>query len=288
MENMKFTKLELDVFELLANNAKTKLALATNLNKSLSRISIAIKNLLKKELITKDYALRNNLVTQLLAQNILKNPDLKKPLTGIRLSILINLLEKKSVQELKTNLKVSQSSLYSHLSYLIRRSLTIRSADLFTFNKSMWPNLLELLDEINKQELNLDTRVPIGAKIFGKTNDSILFESNNLVSNAAPSGFSVYADYNLDIQTPFYFQRLPKRRQNLTQVFADSLIIAKELQDIRYNTLLLLFCLKNKSNLLRNIDLDIKLNRILQGEIIPNFPSKQELDSKAQMYDIKI
>jgi len=138
------------------------------------------------------------------------------------------------------------------------------------------------------QQLKTLARIPRplgrgGCHYYSKTR--IIFSTNTPVA-AIKSSFSKYSDYGIPIFEEEKFYRLPDKKLSLDKIFLDSLDC---LTSIRRKVLCALFFLKHKKKLLNLDHPEIKkIQEILKGKSISNYPSFEEIKEKADIYDIKI
>jgi predicted transcriptional regulator len=289
---MEFSKVELAILNQLTQGNFTVSEIQIKLDKSNKVISEGIKRLRLKELITengKEITPQKTILTSLLLRNFLPNPDFSKIIEGIRIKILAELLEPQTIDALSENLCIAKSTIYLHIRYLTKRSVVLRSADKYSFNKSLWSDLFELVLEVKRKDDLIDERVIPGSKIYEKKRGSILFEYNKLLDNAVPTAFSAYSEYGITIETPFIYQRIPSEKMNIAQIFLDSLIIANKELEFRFYVYATLFYAKHRKKLqMIHHPLVDKMNRVLNGEHLTDFPKPAEIIGKAQVYDINL
>ncbi|MFH1649933.1 MAG: hypothetical protein ABIA93_05265 [Candidatus Woesearchaeota archaeon] len=289
---MEFSKIELIILNQIAQESLTLSEIQNNTNKSAKSITEGLKRLKLKDILVydKNYITpQKTEITSLLLRNIIHNRDFPMLIEGIKLKILIELFEPKTVESIAQDLCIPKSTVYLHLRYLLRRSVIRRAAEKYSFTRDMWPDLTELLVELKRKDELIDERVPPGSKIYEKNRGSVLFEYGKLLDNAVLTAFSAYGTYGIPIETPFVYQRIPSETVTIAQVFLDSLMIAQKDTSVRFNLYLVLFYAKHKKKLkMVKHPLIENIFSALNGNSVSGFPRIEELMTKAELYDIKI
>jgi predicted transcriptional regulator len=98
--------------------------------------------------------------------------------------------------------------------------------------------------------------------------------------------FSAYGEYGIDLGLRDNYYTLPKRELSIKEVFIHSLDSA---EDLRQRLFCILFYLKN-GNKLESIDRPMMedIKAALQGESIKGYPSLEEIEDRAELYEIEL
>ena len=215
-------------------------------------------------------------------------PSLIGPFSGSGLPILTTLLEPKRVSEIMNVTGVQRTQVFKKLAQARKISLVTTEQDRYALNSKLWPSAVEFIRELNKYEETTDARVPAAARIYFKTEHEIIYASAE-EQDATLTGFSAYADYGIKLLLNTRYYHFPKKKLTMREIFKDSLRIAEKDRESRQIIIAALFYAKYKRKLqgIMNTLLDT-IKRIFEGETIPGYPTMQEIQSRAEVYDIKL
>ena len=115
--------------------------------------------------------------------------------------------------------------------------------------------------------------------------DNVLFKSIR-PQDATSTSFGVYKDYGIELGLRDNYYTLPKRELSIREIFIHSLDSA---EDYRQRLFCILFYLKNRDKL-EAIDHPMMkdLKAALQGEWIKGYPTMEDIEDRAGLYDIKL
>lgn len=193
----------------------------------------------------------------------------------------------RSVDALEKETGIPKKTVYRYLRDFIRLGAVKRSKQdrthLYSFNYILWPELKDFVTAL--LEYRSAKLVPREALLIKGYGDRVLFKSIRQ-QDATPTSFSAYGEYGIDLGLRDNYYTLPKRELSIKEVFIHSLDSA---EDLRQRLFCILLYLKNRDKL-EGIDhpmmKDIKA--VLQGESIKGYPSSEEIEDRAELYEIEL
>lgn len=269
---------------------KTKVnEIATALKKSKSQIyreTKKLENLVKLSRGT--FKLTPDIRTNLLVNNLIEYPNLIKLLSDSGLTILENIMEPTTIKDIqfKTNLK--KAIIYNWMKKFQNISIIRKEGVKYHFNEKLWKNLRYLIEELKKYNDSIDKRVKPSSIIYHKNENTIIY-STKIKEEAKPTAFSAFNEYGIKILTTKYYYTISDKKQSIKDVFINALYVTEKEFDYRNLTFLFLFYLKNKKNLskIKHQILE-NIKQVIKGKQINNYPTLNEMKSKAHDYGIEV
>jgi predicted transcriptional regulator len=192
----------------------------------------------------------------------------------------------KSVEKLAEEMGIPSETIYYYLRGFLKLGAVSRSkhgkAYLYSFNYIVWPELKDFVTALLEyQVLRL---VPREALLIRSYGNSVLFKSLR-PQDATLTSFSVYADYGIELRLRDDYYTRPKRELSIQEIFIHSLDSAESLSHRLY---CILFYLKNKEAL-KDVQHPMmeSMRAVLKGESIRGYPSIEEIEDQAELYEIK-
>jgi predicted transcriptional regulator len=193
----------------------------------------------------------------------------------------------RSVEVLEKETGIPEKTIYRYLKDFIRLGVVRRSKQgrtyLYSFNYVLWPELKGFVTALlGYRAAHLVPREALLIKSYG---DRVLFKSIRR-QDATPTSFSAYGEYGIDLGLRDNYYTLPKRELSIEEVFIHSLDSAESLQ---HRLFCILFYLKNRDKLER-VDHPMmkQIKAVLQGESIKGYPSLEEIEDRAELYEIEL
>ena len=102
--------------------------------------------------------------------------------------------------------------------------------------------------------------------------------------DAMPTSFSAYRDFGIQLGLRDNYCTLPERELSIQEIFIHSLDSA---EDYRQRLFCILFYLKNRDELkdIRHPMME-SIRAALRGEHIKGYPSREEIEEQAELYEI--
>lgn len=276
---MKLSKGALSTLRLIGEGIRSSKQIALLLKKSIAQTHRYLKELREADILDKEITLTHTVITSLLLRTIESNKQIIPILADSGIAILANILEPKTAKEITS---ASRITAYKKLQQAGKFSIIKKEKNKYSINRKIWPDLYKLLIEIKSKEEEIDKNVPIDSIIYKKEN--IMIFSNKYNVNAQKTAFSLYPEYKINILTTTNYFCLPKKNLTYQDIFDQSMIIAKKEGSIRLILFAILFYLKFRNKIKRDKAVEI----ILAGKVINGYPSKKEIEEKAELYDIRI
>ncbi|NPV63850.1 MAG: MarR family transcriptional regulator [Methanotrichaceae archaeon] len=191
-----------------------------------------------------------------------------------------------SLEDLAEETGIPRDTVYYYLQGFLQLGVVSRSrqgkAYRYSFNNIVWPELKDFVASLREyQVLRL---VPREALLIKSYEDSVLFKSLKL-QDATLTSFSAYGDFGIDLRLRDNYYTLPKRELGIQEIFVHSLDSAEGLAHRLY---CILFYLKNKEAL-KDVQHSMmeSIKAVLQGERIRGYPSLEEVEEQAELYEIR-
>lgn len=287
---MELTKAEILLLEQIAKGNKEVKSLALALNVKTRRIYTIIHNLEKKSFVEKfEKAVKPKeaLHIKMLLELLVTYPNLNPAISESGIPILTALLKVSTIDEISQETGFKKTTIYSKLTEARKRSIVKKTKNRYKLNEKIWNKLIEFLVELNKYESMIDKRIPIGATIYYKKNEEIIFSSKEKI-DAKKTAFSAYENYGIKILTIKNYYYLPKKELTKEDILKHSLLIAEKEKDISKLIFIALFYAKFKHELKNKHEILVNINAVLAKGKINGYPSYQEIKERAELYDIKL
>jgi hypothetical protein len=217
-----------------------------------------------------------------------KKPNLTQLVSGPGIPIFIALLTPSTIEEISLNTGYKKSVIYKFIHDARQRSLLKNESSIYSLNDKLWLDFREVLEEIKKTELNIDSRVPITSIIYFKNQKEIIY-SNKDDLIAELTAFSAYEDFGIKLLTITYYYYLPQKILTKREVFIHSLYVTEKDFSIQHLIFIALFLAKYKEEL-SDIKHTIVVNllKVFLGEKIKGYPSISEIKDRAEIYGIEV
>lgn len=204
-----------------------------------------------------------------------------------RTDLLYWMKNEQRVVALEKETGIPKKTIYRYLKGLLRLGAVKRtkknSVYLYSLNRILWPEIEKFVAAL--REYQALSFVPREALLIKSYNDSVLFKSIR-VQDATATSFSAYADYGIELGLRDNYYTLPKRELSIQEIFIHSLDSAGELSGKLY---CILFYLKDREKLGATEHPMIKdLKAVLQGERINGYPTLEDIEERADLYDIRL
>jgi predicted transcriptional regulator len=293
---MHFSRTELQTISELSKGNTSISTVAEALNKSEKHIYRIVQKLEDKDLAALsagEIVPKKSTLMVRLTQILDSYPNLIPLLADSGISILISLLEEKSVDEITGEADVKKSTAYAFLKKALKISLVKKNGDLYVLNEKLWRDVADLLKEIRDIESLLDPRVPYNSVIYYRDRDEVIYSNKYGSDSGEKTGFSVFEKEGIKLLLPttyyFYSEKEPEKELTKEDIFRHALYVAEKEPSVRHFIFLALFYCKFEREL-KNMKHDIveNLKLVLEGERIKGYPSFEEIKEKAEIYGIEI
>ena len=222
---------------------------------------------------------------------IKKYPKLIRVLRGTGIPVLLELREPKKVEEIASNVQLSEQLVYKTIQRAREQSLVSKMGRKYSLNRGVWPDVVAFFDDLFEQVMSFDERIPRDSVIYYKTCKGLLF-SNKRELDATPTAFSVFDEYGVKLYPITNYYYLPKKKLSKQDVFNHALVVVKKEfeekneYDVRSLIFIALFFLKNNVRSDNGIVKD--LIKVISGRKIEGYPSREELKEKAAVYGVEL
>lgn len=287
---MFLSKSELLVLEQVSKGIKTISDIAFAIKKSSRQIYTIVNSLSIKGIVNlKNKSIHpiNLLHVSLLLQLLSETPNSHLILSNSKISVLTSILTPKDLMKISSDTNIKKSSIYNILKLFFKRNIVKKNSKGYVLNKSIWPLLYDFLKSLKDYESQVDMRVPIGSKIYYKNKKEILFSSKEKLS-LTKTAFSAYETYGIKLLLTKNYYFLPSKKLSKNEIFKHSIFIVKKDFTIKNLIFLSLFYIKFRKSFSIKDEIILNINKVLNGEIITNYPSLAEIKLRAKIYDIVV
>jgi len=193
----------------------------------------------------------------------------------------------KSAKELHEETGIPLKTVYFYLHDFARLGVVVTTRtgrpSLYSFNYVYWGALKGFVSAL--QEYDKARLVPREALLIKTYKDGVLFKSLR-VQDAAPTSFSAYGDYGIELGLRDNYYTLLKRELSIKDVFLHSLDSAEGRSQRLF---CILFYLRNRDKLQSVLHPMVKdIRAVLQGEKVKGYPSMEDVEDRAEMYGIEL
>jgi len=286
-DNARLSKSELETLRHLGE-FKSEEDLAKLLKKSYAQIYRILRSLREKKILFLTELVNVPYLKQLVLL-VKKYPNLINVLKDSGITILLELLSAKTIKEISKQTLLDEQTVYKVVQKAKQISLVSREGKKYVINGKAWPEAKEFLEELNKQEMSFDSRVPSDSIIYHKSKKEIIF-SNQRKLDAELTAFSAFEKFGVRVFPVTNYYYLPGDNLSKEDIFKHALLITNKEQEIskepsiRNIVFLAIFMLKN--NMRSNDLLAKKIKQVLLGHKVEGFPPREELKEKALVYGV--
>ena len=299
---MKLTKTQLDILQIAYTKGSVTSKYATQkLKFSQQYTSKLIMDLKGKGFLKKrgsTYFISDNIYSYDLRNLFLKHPktNFKELLADSRMDVLLLLFDKKTAKRIQHLSGLSKPLVYIYLNGFLKYGVITKEGKDHRLNGVLWPDLVEFLESYSTHQEVISLGLPTVYREVYKNKDIMIFEVpiDLMVDKktATSTAFSLFEKYGIALRLAYNYFCVPPQKLNISDIFAHALLCSK---DVRKKTYSMLFYLKNKDLLdIQDIRKKYKvagylnkMNAILEGETLKEYPSLEEIKQKAELYDIK-
>jgi len=299
---MKLTETQLKMLKIVyAKGSASSKDIAQQLKFSQEYVSKLITDLKENGFLEKKgsiYFISKNIYSYDLRGLLLEHPktDFKKILTDSRMDILLLLVDKRTAKRLCDLSGLSKPLVYKYLKVFLKYGVIIKEGKYYKLNKVLWPELFDFLESYSKYHDMLAYNLPtVSRAIYNTENLKIIEVPADLEvdeKKATITAFSIFDKYGIPLRLTYNYFCIPPQKLDINDVFAHAILCSN---NIRKKTFTILFYLKNKDLLnLEYINKKYKLrgyinkiNAILKGEILKEYPTLEEIKQRTELYDIK-
>ncbi|VVB59871.1 Uncharacterised protein [uncultured archaeon] len=300
---MRLTKTQLKILELIySKGSGTSKETAGQLKLTQQYTSKSITDLKEKGFLEKkgtQYSISSNVHAYYLRNLLLEHPrtNFEEILADSRLDVLMLLFTKRTGKRIRDLSGLSKPLIYKHLRGFLKYGVVVKQGRYYKLNNVLWSELVDFLESCSKyQNVLAYTNLPTVSRVLYETKDLKLFEvpANLKIDEktATFTAFSVFDKYGIPVRLTHNYFCMPPQKLGINDVFAHAALCS---DNMRKRLFTILFYLKNKGLLdIKYIEEKYKLrgyinkiNAILKGETIREYPTTEEIKQKAELYDIK-
>ena len=287
---MRLSVTEIKVLEQIEKGNKEIKSIANALARSVKQIYVIARKLEEEGIIERkkkklEVSRKTHLV--LLMRTLAQRPNLAPMLADAGIPICVAMLRPRTAKEIMEETGFKKATVYRKLEQAKKRSLVRKKRLTFEINEAFWPMLKSFLEVLKEYEATIDESIPASAIVYYKKNNEILFSTREDV-DATVTAFSAYKEYGIKLLLITEFYYLPKKKLSREEIFMHSLQVAEKTEEIREIIFVAIFYLKYIKELKKiKHPLLEKIKRVLKGEKIKWFPSREEIKERAEVYGIK-
>jgi predicted transcriptional regulator len=289
---MNLSKTDLKVLSQIGKGNLKIPEIASSLKISISQVYRICQVLIKNKLITISRGIispKDKSHVNLLLQLVSEEQSIITPLSGTGIAIFAELTQEAiSAKDICQKTGLHKTTVMKKIKEGLKINLISKKKNEYVINSQIWPRAKEFLLSLQMYESLIDERIPANSIIYHKNNKEIIF-SNRAQINAELTAFSIYKKYGIELRTLTNHYYLPRKPLTKKEILIHSLYIIQKEPDSRNIIFIALFYCKFKKELskLQHPVLE-KINKVLQGEKIPNFITLPEIKDRAEVYNIKV
>ena len=206
-------KEELAVLIEVANGKSRVEEIAKVLEKSRRQIYRLLQNLKKTGFIEKkgkEIVFQKQSFIPIFAKVMRVYPNIVNVLAGSGMIIFKELLEPRSIGELKIKTGLGVAIIHRKIREARRISLVIKEGKKYKFNNLIWPDLKEFFQGYSMYYLRIAQNIDANILIRGKYDGVLVVESNKELLDASLTAFSLYSQYGIGILMPVSYYHFPR------------------------------------------------------------------------------
>ncbi len=287
---MQLSKPQLLVLEQIANGNKEISEIARALKRSEKQIYVIAKKLSDNGIVRLSNGTlepKKTLCVALLLQLLSKTTNLTPVLADSGIPILTSMLKPVTLEEIIDETGFKRATIFKKLKQAKMRSIVKKNAATYEINKKLWSSLKDFLEKLKEYESVTDDRIPVGAVIYYKKGNEIVFSSKEEL-DATLTAFSAYERYGIRLLTVTNYYYLPKRKLTKEEILMHSIYVAEKDMDIRNLIFIALFYAKFKKEFKIKHPILLNLSAVLAGGEIKGYPKYHEIKEKAEVYGIEV
>ncbi|MDD4249322.1 MAG: hypothetical protein PHT13_09435, partial [Methanosarcina sp.] len=253
---MHFSRTELQTIAELAKGNTSISTIAEALNKSEKHVYRIVQKLEEKDLATLssgEIVPRKSTLMVRLTRILDSYPNLISVLADSGISILVSLLEAKTVDEITEETDVKKSTAYAFLKKALKISLIKRDGERYVLNERIWREVPDLLREIRDIKMLLDPRVPYNSVIYYRDQGEVIYSNKYGGDSGEKTGFSVFEKEGIKLLLPstyyYYSDKEPEKELTKEDIFRHALYVAEKEAFVRHFIFLALFYCKFEDEL---------------------------------------
>ena len=200
-----------------------------------------------------------------------------------RLDVLLSITEPRTIDSISYDTGISESYLRKILSIQIQGGMVQNINGVYRINDDEYPEVRPFLESYKDHREMSDPRVPRMAKIIRSNDREILYSSREETDDEL-TAFSVFEGYGvkgMNYDTRYYVKG--REGSSIDDVFNDALAVAEKENDWRLRMVSELFFMKNQGKFAPSVRFLITHNRVMAGEHVKGWPSKQDIDDRMWM-----
>ena len=204
-------------------------------------------------------------------------------LSGAGLDVLIAILRPSSIRDIARTAGLSESHVRKVLNLEIEGNIVRRINDLYSINDGECPKLRPFLNSYVDYMEVFDPRITNDSEVVFRDGSDLVFSSKDDqgYSPTGPSAFERYGVRGLSGTRGFYTTR--EGELTMEMIFDDAVRISEVENDWRLRMANELFFIKHKGRLNPPAGFMEKHERIMAGEHIDNWPSRQDIEDRMWM-----
>lgn len=210
-------------------------------------------------------------------------PGMAKYLSGVSLKVLVSLLHPNTLKGIVDETSVSDSHARKILKQLTEGNLILRNDDIYEINDSECPKLRPFLKSYTDYMEVSDPRITNSSELLFRDGSDIVFSSTES-QGYSPTGISAFKAHGMrGMSNARGYYTTRSGELNIEMIFDDALRIAEKENDWRLRMANELFYMKNSGELNPPPKFLEIHRRIMSGDRIENWPSKQDLEDRMWM-----
>ena len=212
-----------------------------------------------------------------------RGPGMAKYLSGSSIEVLISILAPRTIDSISKETGLSGSHVRKILRSEVEADIVRKTGDLYTINDNAIPKLRSFLMSYKDYLEVTDRRISDDSEIMFRRGGDVIFRSDN-PQGFRPTGISVFRDYGVrGLPDGYGYYTTVEGEMDIETIFDDAVRIAEVENDWRLRMANELFYMKNRKRLKPTAEFLDKHQRVMSGEEIENWPSRQDIEDRMWM-----
>ena len=214
-----------------------------------------------------------------------ESPEMSRFFSDKRLEVLMSIMEPRTIESISYETGISESYLRKILVLQIQGGLVQNINGVYRINDEEYPAVRPFLESLRDHIEMFDSRVPRTARIIARNGSEIIYSSKEDTDDEM-TAFSVFEKYGvkgMNYGVRYYVNG--RKESSIDDVFRDALAAADKDDDWRLRLAIELFFIRNQGKMQPPVRFLINHNRVMAGEHIRGWPSRQDIDDRMWMIE---
>ena len=212
-----------------------------------------------------------------------EGPGVAKYMSGSSIEVLMSVIEPSSIGSISRKTGLSESHVRKILKVEMEGDFVRKTNDLYAINDSGMPKLRPFLVSYKDYLDVTDSRISDDSEIMFRRGKDVIFRSVD-PQGFRPTGVTAFNEYGVrGLSDDRRFYTTMEGEIDIETIFDDAVRIAEVENDWRLRMANELFYMKNWKKLKPTADFMDKHQKVMSGEEVENWPSRQDIEDRMWM-----